>query len=236
MKKIAIIPARAGSKGLKNKNIIDINGKPLITYTIEAAQKSNLFDKIIVTTDSIEYAKIASRYRVEIIIRDSELAKDDSSTYVVLEDVINKYKDFEFDYFVLLQPTSPLRNYKNIIEAIELFEEKINEYNFLVSVCISDKPRILINELDEMNSLSNFKFDFKNYGRQKFNEYYPNGAIFIGKPIEYINEKSFFGEKSIAYKMKKVNSVDIDDWIDLELAKVLLIKENKYLVGGNYND
>lgn len=90
MKKIAIIPARSGSKGLKDKNIIDLCGKPLMAYTIEAAIQSCEFDRIIVSTDSEIYAGIASQYGAEIMMRGEKLSNDNTSTFEVLEDILKR--------------------------------------------------------------------------------------------------------------------------------------------------
>ena len=117
---VAIIPARAGSKGLKNKNIIDLCGKPLMAYAIEAALKSEVFSRVIVSTDSERYAEIAKDYGAEVMMRDEELASDTATTYMVVENILKKLGDM--DYFVLLQPTSPLRNEEHIREAVQLFE------------------------------------------------------------------------------------------------------------------
>ncbi|WP_455815880.1 acylneuraminate cytidylyltransferase family protein [Clostridium butyricum] len=124
---IAIIPARSGSKGLKDKNIKEINGKPLIAYTIESAIKSNVFKDVLVSTDSKKYLEIAVKYGAYVpFLRNEKLAKDTSSTNDVIEDVLTQLKKIgkEYDAFMLLQPTSPLRSIEDIKNALKLFEEK----------------------------------------------------------------------------------------------------------------
>jgi len=91
MKRLAIIPARAGSKGLKDKNIIDLCGKPMIAYSIIAAKESGLFDKIIVSTDSVHYADISVSYGAEVILRDEELANDKATSFMVIEGKYTMY-------------------------------------------------------------------------------------------------------------------------------------------------
>ena len=113
---LGVIPARGGSKGIVDKNIIELNGKPLITHTIESAIMSKI-DKVVVTTDSKKIASIASQYEVEILIRDSKLATDNSLMLPVIKDVY-KRQSLKFDYIITLQPTSPFRNFKHIDEAI----------------------------------------------------------------------------------------------------------------------
>ena len=224
IKKIAIIPARSGSKGLKNKNILMLLGKPLIAYTIEAALESGSFERIIVSTDSLEYKSISEQYGAEVIMRTDELAADSATSFMVIEDILQQI--YDIDYFVLLQPTSPFRNHIHINEAILLFE-KSNFANFLVSLTESGKNADLIKPIDLDLSLKFFDLDFSNYRRQNLKEYTPNGAIFIGKKAEYLSKRHFFGDDSIAYIMDKVDSVDIDDKLDFELAICIQNQKNK---------
>ena len=201
MKKIAIIPARSGSKGLPNKNILMLGNKPLIAYTIEAALKSKEFERVIVSTDSLEYKYIAEKFGAEVFMRSEELSNDKASSFVVIEDVLKRI-EATVDYFVLLQVTSPFRNENHIKESIDLFEENYNNCDYLVSMQKSDKPSSLIKPIYD-NTLKEYSVDYSNYSRQKYDEYHPNGAIFIGKVREYLKQKHFFGEKSRAYFMNK---------------------------------
>lgn len=222
MRKIAIIPARSGSKGLKDKNIIEICGKPLIAYSIEAAVKSRLFYKIIVSTDSKLYGDIAQQYGAEVLYRGESLSNDEATTYMVMEDILAKID--KVDYFVLLQPTSPMRNEKHIREAVELFESKYDDFDFLVSVKEAEHSNVLVKPIDEDGSLKFFNTDFSDYRRQQYKEYSPNGALFFGKPDKYLKQKHFFGAKTIAYKMSGFDSIDIDNELDYELAKICMKK------------
>ena len=226
MKKIAIIPARSGSKGLPNKNILMLGNKPLIAYAIEAALKSNEFERVIVSTDSLEYKYIAEKFGAEVFMRSEELSNDKASSFVVIEDVLNKIET-TIDYFVLLQVTSPFRNENHIKESIEIFENSISEYDFLVSMQKSDKSSSLIKPIYDSGTLEEYNIDYSNYSRQKYDEYHPNGAIFIGKVKEYLEQKHFFGKRSKAYFMNKEDSIDIDDSLDFEMAITILTKKNK---------
>lgn len=221
MKKIAIIPARSGSKGLKNKNIIELCGKPLMAYSIEAAIESSLFSRVIVTTDSVEYGQIAAEYGAEVVYREESVSNDTASTYMVLENLFDKIEP-DFDYFVLLQPTSPMRSAKHIREAVSMFEAGYMNFDFLVSLKEAEYANILVKPVGEDKSLRFFDTDFSDYKRQKFKEYSPNGAIFIAKKEEYIKRKHFFGARSMAYFMNKMDSVDIDDEIDYRIAGMLM--------------
>ena len=228
MKKIAIITARSGSKGLPNKNVLFANGKPLIAYSIEAALESGEFEKVIVSTDSQEYIDLLSHYPIEFVKRSAELASDKASSFVVIEDVLNKYQHLDFDYFVLLQPTSPLRTAQHIQEANAKFEANFEKFDFLVSVSDAHKPTTLTRQIDEDESLKNFKLDYSNYARQQYHpEYSPNGAIFSAKPQAYLEQKHFYGEKCVAYFMAKEVSVDIDERLDFEYFYFILQQRNK---------
>ena len=124
MRNIAIIIARSGSKGLKDKNIRLLNGKPLMAYTIEAALKSKCFDTVMVSTDSVKYKKIAEEYGAKVpFLRSKENSKDKTSPWEVVKEVLDKYKQMgkEYDTLCLLQPTSPLRDDKDIKKAYKLF-------------------------------------------------------------------------------------------------------------------
>lgn len=232
MRKIAIIPARSGSKGLKDKNIIDLCGKPLIAYTIEAAIQSGVFSRVIVSTDSEHYAEISRNYGAEVMMRGEALSNDKATTYMVLEDILKNKLSERIDFFVLLQPTSPLRNATHIKEAVTKFESRFNDFDFLVSMKESEHAKVLVNPIDEDESLKYFDTDFSNYRRQGFKDYSPNGAIFMAKPSVYLERKHFFGERSLAYIMSAECSVDIDGYFDLIVAKELVkhLEQSKKLI------
>lgn len=226
MKKIAIIPARSGSKGLKDKNIIDLCGKPLLAYSIDAALQSQCFEKVIVSTDSAKYGAIAERYGASVLYRGERLSNDTATTYDVLADLLQRIL-WDFSYFVLLQPTSPLRQAVHVCEALALFEKQFDSFDFLVSVKEAEHAKVLVNPLDDRGGLSCFDTDFSRYKRQNYKEYTPNGAIFMAKPAAYMKQKHFFGAKSLAYVMNKVDSIDIDDRLDYEFASLVMEKRMK---------
>ena len=134
---LAIIPARGGSKGLPGKNILPLAGKPLIAWSIEAAFGSKILDKCIVSTDNNEIAKVAKKYGCEVpFIRPERLATDESTTMDVLEHSIRFFNEqsIEFDYIVLLEPTSPLRDSNDIDTAIKLLNENRKQADSIVGV------------------------------------------------------------------------------------------------------
>ena len=224
MKNLAIIPARSGSKGLKDKNIKLLNGKPLIAYTIEAAIKSKMFDEVMVSTDSIEYAEIAKLYGAKVpFMRNSELSNDTASSWDVVRDVLHKYKEAgkEFDTVALLQPTSPLRTGKDIIEGYKLMDDRLA--NSIIGVCEVDHSPLWMNTLPEDNSMGNF-INPKVVGlsRQKLEKYYRiNGAIYIMKTEHLNNVDNIYNDKCYALIMDKRKSIDVDDEYDFLFAEVL---------------
>ncbi|MDG4951814.1 cytidylyltransferase domain-containing protein [Actinobacillus equuli] len=229
MKKIAIITARSGSKGLPNKNVLLVEGKPLMAYSIEAAIESGEFEKIIVSTDSQEYIDLLAHYPIEFIKRAPHLAGDKASSFVVIEDVLQQYQSTVFDYFVLLQPTSPLRTAQHIQEACAKFEAQFEHFDFCVSVSDAHKPTTLTRPIEEDESLKHFQLDYSNYARQQYHpEYSPNGAIFIAKPTAYLEQKHFYGAKSLAYFMDKDVSIDIDDRQDFEYFYFLTQQKKRF--------
>lgn len=221
---LAIIPARSGSKGLKDKNIKKLNGKPMISYTIEAALKSEIFTNVIVSTDSQKYAEIAKKAGAEVpFIRPEKLATDESTTTDVILHAISEMekRNDGYDYFMLLQPTSPLRTAENIKQAYSLLKEK--DANAVVSVCETDHNPLWSNTLDESLSLDNFIDTKNNKRRQELPTYYRlNGAIYISEINYYKKYRDFYTDKSYAYIMNKRESIDVDDIIDFRLAEVLM--------------
>lgn len=217
---LAIIPARSGSKGLKDKNIKKLVNKPMIAYTIEAAKKSCVFSDIVVSTDSQVYAEISKEYGAEApFLRDKELSSDIAKTSDVIIDTINKLKklDKEYDYFVLLQATSPLRNENDIKNAVDLLID--NNLDSTVSVCELEYPLEIINKLGVNNSIEGFIRNNNDKRRQEMEKQYRiNGAIYMCKTKIYMEEKNFYGTKSKAYIMSNENSIDIDTLLDFNIA------------------
>lgn len=224
MKNLAVILARSGSKGLKDKNIKELNGKPLMAYTIEVAVASGKYDTVHVSTDSEQYAEIARDYGADVpFLRSEDLAEDHASSWDALRAVIKEYdkRGKIFDTVTLLQPTSPLREAEDIKAAFELFEE--NQADSVVSVCEVDYSPLLCNVLDDSLSMDGF-IDMSKVGRrQELSTYYRiNGAIYIQKTQLLMDEESIYGDKSYAYIMDKRKSIDIDDAYDFMIAESLM--------------
>ena len=231
MKNLAIIPARSGSKELKDKNIKLLNGKPLIYYTIEAAIKSKMFDEIMVSTDSKKYAEIAKQYGAKVpFMRNSELSNDTASSWDVVRDVLDKYKEVgkEFDTVALLQPTSPLRTAKEIIEGYKVMNDK--SANAVVGVCEVEHSPLWMNTLPEDKAMVNF-INPKVVGlpRQKLEKYYRiNGALYIMRTGNLNKIDYIYNDKCYALIMDKNKSIDIDDDFDFVFAETILNSSNYF--------
>lgn len=224
MNNLAIIPARSGSKGLKDKNIKLLNGKPLIAYSIESAKEAEIYSHIMVSTDSEKYGEIARQYGAEVpFYRSEENASDVSSSWDVVKEVLKKYQEIgiEFDMFTLLQPTSPLRNYEDIKNAYNLFEER--NAMAVVSVCEMEHSPLWSNTLPENDSLSGFLRADSNKQRQKLETYYRiNGAIYMADVKAFLKNTNLYREDCYAYKMPIQRSIDIDTELDFKIAETII--------------
>lgn len=229
MKPYCIIPARGNSKGLKNKNVLFFDDKPLILHTVDQAIESGLFDleDIIVSSDSQEYLDICDTRGITTLKRPDELATDQSSTYDVLEYLFRTLDNNR--PFVLLQVTSPLRTSKNIKEAYDLF--KNCNYNKIVSMKDVGVDLRITTRLDDNNRIVDAKMLDKGIRRQDGDVYYrPNGAIYISKIDEYLKTGSFLTPETTAYIMGQNDSLDIDDIDDFVLASIYKKSINKKII------
>lgn len=213
---LGIIPARGGSKGLSRKNILPLNGKPLISWTIESSLKSKYITTTIVSSEDTEILNISKEFGAEILVRSEELAQDSSSSEVVVSDVLSQLKKHRFDYLILLQPTSPLRTSEDIDNAFDLFFK--SDADALISMKKIDNKILKAftkNEDGYLNGISNNTYPFLR--RQDLPEtYLSNGAIYIIEVKKFLENKSFFTNKTISYLMDDIKSIDIDTKEDLE--------------------
>ncbi len=223
---LAIIPARGGSKGIKDKNIKELCGHPLIAYSILAAKQSKYIDDIVVSTDSEKIADSARAYGAWIpFLRPAHLAQDNSKTIDAIVYTITALKESfskEYDVLILLQPTHPLRTFEDIDNAIELFFSK--NCQSMASICeVSDHP-FFIREITSDHTLTKLMKLNSTVRRQDLPAYYVvNGAIYINLVAEITPDTSF-NDNKIGFVMKKENSVDIDDLTDFYYAEIILTK------------
>ena len=220
MRILAIVPARGGSKGIKDKNIKEIEGRPLIEYTIEAAKRCEYIDEIVVSTDSEKIAKAAKKAGAKVpFLRPDELASDTARTIDVVLFTIDQLKLIgqEYDIVVLLQPTSPLRDEDDICGAIEKYVSC--NMKSLVSVSeVSESPILMRQIVDEthMEKLLNINSTIRRQDMAKY--YMVNGSIYINK-IEELNSDTSLNDNVIPYVMDRSHAVDIDDYVDIEVMK-----------------
>lgn len=223
MKNLAIIPARSGSKGLKDKNIRSLNGKPLLAYSVEAALQSGIFDRVMVSTDSKEYAEIAKVYGAQApFLRSEKNSSDQASSWDMVREVLEYYRNrgMEFDSFCLLQPTSPLRDAEDIREAYRLYEEK--KAVSVISVCEAEHSPLWCGHLSDEGSLEGFISEEHTRQRQGLGPFYRiNGAIYIVNISEFEKNSFLYRKGSYAYIMEREKSVDIDGIQDFEYAEFL---------------
>ncbi len=221
---LAIIPARAGSKRVLNKNKRILNGKPLIQWSIDAAKQSKYIDSIVVSSDDNQILSIAQKQNVDILKRPDSLASNTSTAVDVLLHALEKIED-TFDYLVLLQPTSPLRTSLDIDQAIEMLIDR--EKNSVVSVCQTQHSPLWCNTLPESGIMDNFMSkSLEGKRSQDLETYYRlNGAIYIVKISEFISVKSLIPDNAYAYKMDQSRSIDIDTMYDFVCAEAIMKSE-----------
>ena len=223
MKIIGVIPARKGSKSIKDKNIFKINRKSLIEYTFIEIKKSLLKESYILT-DSQKIKNLSKPYKINSnYIRPNELSKDNTS---LLSNLIHFDKWLEknlikYDYLLILQPTSPTRSFLDINEVIKILKKK--KPNSLFSINNSAEHPY------ESIKIKNSKWSYtlpkakQFYRRQDFDfeSFFINGAIYaIHKKI--IKKKKLIGKKHILYKMPKIRSFDLNDFEDIEIIRKIL--------------
>lgn len=222
-----IICARGGSKGLANKNIVKVNNKPLIFYTVDLAIKSGIFDRIILSTDSKKIFNLCSKKKIEcFFIRDSSLSNDKSSKILAIRDAILKSEEHfneSCNYVCDLDVTSPLRNLKDLTYSFKKFKKK--NFDNLFTVCVSRKNpyfnMIEFNENKEVQLVKKSKNKF--YRRQDAPYVYEmNASIYFWKKEILFKNNCLFRKKTGIYIMPYNRSIDIDTPADLLLVKYFL--------------
>lgn len=223
---LALIPARGGSKGIKDKNIISICGKPLISYTIDAAMKSEFVDKVIVSTDSERIKNVAIECGACVpFMRPKEFATDTAKTIDVVLHAIQMMHDLgeTYDILVLLQPTSPLRTKEDLDGAIQKFIN--NGCKALATISLVNDSPILIRTIVDSTHMKKLLPMDSTVRRQDMPDYYRiNGSIYINC-IDELNRYTSFNDNEVPYIIPQERAVDIDDYKDLEVVKYYLTCE-----------
>ena len=215
-KVLALIPARGGSKGLPGKNIRPMCGKPLIAWTIEKSKASKYVDMTLVTTDCRVILDVARQYGANVpFMRPVELATDRSSTYDAIRHALEYLREEEgetFDYIVLLEPTSPLREDDDIDKMLEHLSAKSGEFDSIVSIGEVDEHPSIVQRV-QGNSLEPFCPELQRTTRRQDNEpaYFPFGVAYIAKTDVLLAENTFYTQRCTYFKLKRYQNYEIDD-------------------------
>ncbi len=228
---LCTICARGGSKGVKNKNIKELDGKPLIAYTIEQAKASKLFEHIVISTDSDAIADVAKAYGAEVFFKRSDaMASDTAGKLDVIRDAFMRseaHYQKQYDYLVDLDATAPLRSVEDIINSFEQFK-KANNDNLITAMPSRRSPYFNLVEVgnDGKVKLSK-KLDSAILRRQDAPKSYDmNASIYIWKREVILEEKTLFLEKTGLYVMPEERSIDIDTELDFEFVEFLMRKKD----------
>ncbi|RDB42162.1 acylneuraminate cytidylyltransferase family protein [Halomonas sp. DQ26W] len=227
LKSHAIIPARRGSKRLPGKNMRELAGKPLIQWTIEAAQQSRAIGTVIVTSDDPAVLSLALELGVDAVIdRPFELATDTAKTSAVIMHAIHfiKAQGVHPNTLCLLQATSPLRTANDIDDAHDLYVA--SKAPAVISVCQLDHPIAWCGALDESLSMRDFaeKIREEKLSQDHEKHYRLNGAIYIARYDAFIRMNGFLSNETLAYIMSREHSIDIDEEMDFKLSQLMLDK------------
>lgn len=237
MKNIAIITARSGSKGLPHKNIKLLNGKPLMAWSIEAALQSGMFDTVMVSTDSEEYARIAREYGAEVpFLRSEATSGDNANSWDTVAEVLDNYRKLgrEFDTFMLLQPTSPLRSAEDIQRAYSMLQTT-DGANAIVSFTQCEFNPLYARAFDEMGSMDEdkgislmkvFRGSIDRnayYSRQSLPTFHrANGAMYLVRISKFENNHYFYDGSCYALIMDQEHSIDVDTELDFVIAEAVM--------------
>ena len=225
---LAVVPARSGSKGLPGKNLLHLEGLPLVSYPIRAALNSKFVDHVYCSTDSVEIASVAAHSGADASrLRPLELADDESSSIEVVLDAISHFESqgLYFDYLVMLEPTSPMTEAQDIDFALEALISQQNRFENLITVSesIAGHPQFTF-KLESDSSLSTYngsKWKFKR--RQELDKlFFQTGTLYISKIEALKLHKSFVSDKTMGFEVQKVKSFEIDDIIDFKIVEMLM--------------
>lgn len=214
---LGLIPARGGSKGIRNKNVRPVGGDPLIAYSIRASRGADSVDDTVVSTDDQKIADVAQEHGANVpFIRPKELAEDETPMEPVIEHALNEL-DKDYDDYILLQPTSPLRTSENIDEAYEHYVESNSDSLISCYASYSERWKIVDGEAKQINYT-----DSPVRRQEREPEYITNGAIYITDAALFLDTKEITAGTTTIYEMSEKRSVDIDTKFDLWLAEKIM--------------
>lgn len=221
---LAIIPARGGSKGLPGKNIKILNGKPLIGWTIEQAKACEFIDEIFVSTDSAEIAKVAEQFGISVpSLRPVELASDTSSsmdvviyTINLLENSPNNSTKKEFDYIILLEPTSPLRKKDDLKQILKQVVDNVDADGIITLGEVHMEHPMIVKKVNKDGIIVSYITDVQKITQrqQADKAYFPYGVAYVIKKEVFIREKTFYTNNIIPYFIERWQNYEVDDIYD----------------------
>lgn len=222
-KVLAVIPARGGSKGVPQKNIKSLAGKPLVAWTIEEAMKSRYLDNVILSSDDDKIIAIAKQWGCEVPYKRPErLAMDDTPGILPILHAIEKLPGY--DYVVVLQPTSPLRITEDIDRCLEMIQT--TKAPSVVSVTEVEKSPYWMFQFGEGSKLAPLMGNTGGYRRQDLPKVYAlNGAVYVGEITRLIESKSFLTDETVGYVMPSNRSLDIDSLLDFQICEFLMVAD-----------
>ena len=220
---VCLIPARGGSKRIPRKNVLQLNGKPLISYSIRAALDSGIFDEVIVSTEDPEIKTISLQAGAMVDDRPVHLAGDTATkVQVVMEFLERTHKERSYSFITALLPTCPFRTGKHLKEAFDLFT-KNPDTPFLIGVTEYEFP-IQLSLTPEAGALMSMTFE-NGYAVTRSQDigkrFHPNGAMYMSTVEAFLKKGTFFSEKILGYRMSAIRSFDIDHPYQFAIAEML---------------
>lgn len=219
--KLALIPARGGSKRIPHKNIKSFFGKPLIAYSIEAALESKEFDEVMVSTDDEKIKEIALKFGAKVpFLRSAKASNDFATTADVIEEVLIEYQQrgVRFDSFCCIYPTAPFLTEKKLSKAARLFTQ--SDSDTMISVCPFSYP------VQRSLKIKNGKLEFcyPEYEKSRSQDlekiYHDAGQFYFGKTVEFLANKKLFTSKTTPFELSELEVQDIDNLVDWDLAEL----------------
>jgi CMP-N,N'-diacetyllegionaminic acid synthase len=227
---LALIPARGGSKGLPDKNVRPIGGKPLIAWSIEQAKQASCIAEVLVTTDSEAIAEVARRCGASVpFLRPAHLATDDAPTFGAVQhalDYLRAEEAREFGYVVLLEPTSPLRAREDIDRMLARLDDRADDYDAIVSVGVVNEHPSILKRLTG-DELEPYCPDLPMPARRQdvAPAYFPYGVAYIVKTRTLLAERTFYPKRCMAFPIQRYQCYEIDDLYDFLCVEAIMRHE-----------
>lgn len=227
---VCIIPARGGSKRIPRKNILPLNGRPLISYSIRAALDSGVFTEVIVSTEDAEISAIALKEGALVDARPQHMAGDTVTKVQVVKEFLERVNPLKkYDTVAALLPTCPFRTARHVKEAFELFVSN-PQLPFLIGVTEYEFPiQLALTPVNEKVMQMTFSDGYATTRSQNIEKrYHPNGAMYIASVKGFLEKGTFFNEEMLTYRMSAVRSFDIDYPYQFEIAEILAKQIDKH--------